>query len=456
MARTYRLIVLASWAIGTIAQNIPSGASPSYVVSSAFTSAFSSYWTRPNPTAEPEPVVVDPILNITFPRNLTDPFTIPENVTSDPLYYPSAIANLTRAGQQAVISSAVSQIEAIIVSSQFPTNCSRCIAGLGIAKQAALLAPEMVPEVMITLCQQYKLHSNATCEEEFNANAFGAIWTQVLGLADVSGLDGQYICSTFGGSTFCPAPLTSPLNTTDLFPKPKPDHAKQWTANGNRTRVLHSSDIHLDPCYGAGSEANCTSSLCCRWNNPNTDISSGQISLASPLYGTWKCDSPYDLVLGSLQSIAPMTGTSENDLLGFALYTGDLVSHEGQDELSRAYVEYAETSLYGLLKRYLHNVPVFPALGNHDTNPEAIDAPHSLPGNLSQQMSWNFDHVASLWQHEGWLNATAASYARTHYGEYSVKTSAGLRIIAFNTGFWYKSNFLNFIDTTKLDKSGQF
>lgn len=83
------------------------------------------------------------------------------------------------------------------------------------------------------------------------------------------------------------------------------------------------------------------------------------------------------------------------------VYTGDLVSHEGQAELSRAYVEYAEVSLYELLKRYLGKTPVYAALGNHDTNPEAIDAPHSLPGNLSTQMSWNF--VRIFFEHKFWL-----------------------------------------------------
>lgn len=177
--------------------------------------------------------------------------------------------------------------------------------------------------------------------------------------------------------------------------------------------------------------------------------------MASPLYGSWQCDSPYDLVLASLESIAPLTGTSEEDPLGFVVYTGDLVSHEGQNELSRAYVEYAEVSVFTLLKDYLHKVPVFAALGNHDGNPEAIDAPHTLPGNLSQQMSWNFAHVSKLWQNNGWLNATAAEHARTHYGGYSTKTQQGLRIISFNTDFWYHSNFLNFINTSNPDVSGQ-
>lgn len=53
--------------------------------------------------------------------------------------------------------------------------------------------------------------------------------------------------------------------------------------------------------------------------------------------------SPYDLVLAGMESITTLTGT-EKEPFGMVVYTGDLVSHEGQNELSRAYVEYAEES----------------------------------------------------------------------------------------------------------------
>lgn len=87
-----------------------------------------------------------------------------------------------------------------------------------------------------------------------------------------------------------------------------------------------------------------------------------------------------------------------------------------------------------MLKSYI-NGPVFPVLGNHDSNPEAIDGPHSLPGPLGQQFSWNYDHVADLWQHNGWLNSTEASQAAIHYAAYSIKNHYGLRIITLNTDF---------------------
>jgi hypothetical protein len=190
------------------------------------------------------------------------------------------------------------------------------------------------------------------------------------------------------------------------------------------------SDFHRDPRYSVGAEGNCSSNLCCRVNNPKPI---GGVLQPAPLCGAFKCDTPYDLGLAALQAVAPLTGTNAKNPLGWTVYTGDLVSHDPQSELSRAYTEYAETSIYGMFKSYLTG-PVFAALGNHDSNPEAIDGPHTLPGPLGQQQSWNYEHVAGLWKHEGWIDEEAAAEARTHYGVYSIKNQYGLRIITFNTG----------------------
>lgn len=54
----------------------------------------------------------------------------------------------------------------------------------------------------------------------------------------------------------------------------------------------------------------------------------------------------------------------------------------------------------------------------------------------------------------GWIDSNTASQAALHYAGYSVKNQYGLRIITLNSDFWYKSNFLNFINTTDPDVSG--
>lgn len=444
------LVVHAQLALAQQAQPGYGPGVPSFVAPAVFpSSAFSSYYPVPS-GQEPQPAVHDSLLNITFPLNLTNPETIP-TADPDPIYLPRPIARLSASQQRTVVSSVVSQVREIIANPVFASNCSKCVASLSVGKSAAQLAPELVPEAMVQLCEGYKFHSNATCDEDFAADTFGAIWTQVLALADVSGLDGQYICQSIGG--FCPNPSTSPLNTTGLFPKPKPANASAPTPSGKRVKVLHMSDFHVDPRYKVGAEGNCSSGLCCRSNAFNSLLPTGQESYPAPAFGSYKCDTPYDLGLAALQAIAPLTGTSKSNPLAWTIYTGDLVAHDPQSQLSRAFTEYAEESMYSLFKKYITG-PVFPVLGNHDSNPEAIDAPHSLPGNLSQQQSWNYDHVAGLWRMNGWLDASHAQQARTHYGAYSIKNNYGLRMITFNSDFWYKSNFLNFINTSNPDVSG--
>jgi sphingomyelin phosphodiesterase len=59
-------------------------------------------------------------------------------------------------------------------------------------------------------------------------------------------------------------------------------------------------------------------------------------------------DTPFALALAALESIPVLTGT-QNFGFNFSIYTGDLVSHDPDNQLSREYVEYTEVSQNGLL-----------------------------------------------------------------------------------------------------------
>ncbi|KAF7588362.1 hypothetical protein BBP40_005791 [Aspergillus hancockii] len=429
---------------------------PSYVAPPGFpTSAFPSYYYLPaEPTQEPQPIIHDPVLNITFPYDLTNPDTIPDE-NNDPIFFPEPFGNLSDSQQHALLQAVVANVTRIITANSTNSNCTTCKAALVAAKPAALYAPLLVPETMISLCKKFNFQKSDACEEKYTASAFGAIWTQVLAYADVQGLDGDYICNSLS-STFCSTPQTSPLDMTGLFPKPKPANTHAPRPSGKRIKVLHLSDLHLDPRYSVSSEANCSKGMCCRSNLFNSN-SEDQVVLPASAYGSYKCDTPYGLALAALEAVGPLTGTDKGkNPLAFSLYTGDLVSHDDPStQVDRAYTQYTETSVYGMLKSYLSG-PVFAALGNHDTSPENIESPHSLPGPLGQQQSWNYDHVTGLWRHEGWIDEKAVQEAKLHYGAYSIKTHYRLRIITFNTDFWYKSNYLNLINTTNPDNSGIF
>lgn len=295
---------------------------------------------------------------------MTNPATIP-TVDNDPVFLPQPLYTVTNG--TAIVTSAINQIKSIVAGSG--SNCTKCINVLEVGQYVAQRVPEMVPDMLKNLCIQSKFFSNSTCDDDFEVTSFGQIYTQILALANVSGSDGQYICNSFS-SSFCPRPFALPSNTTGFF-GPKPKNITVPKPSGNKVKVLHLSDLHLDPRYQVGADANCSSGLCCR---PAIGATSGKISLPAPLYGAYKCDSPYYLMTAALESIGPLTGTthnnqSTNDQFAWTIFTGDLVSHDSQGQLSRNYTMYTEWSVYHMLKAYLPSGPVFPVLGNHDSNP---------------------------------------------------------------------------------------
>ncbi|KIM88956.1 hypothetical protein PILCRDRAFT_813955 [Piloderma croceum F 1598] len=410
------------------------------------TSVFKKYYNSPTATsAQPQPVISDPVSHETYPFSLTDPEHIPQLDTKDPHPLPPT-ASSSRLLQQAV-----NQIKAIATNPEFGNNsCSKCIAGLEIAKMLALAAPEQGPTLAIELCLAFNFSS--TCETTFSVLTLGAPITQVVANADVGSLDGQMICQSFLGG-LCPLPPTSPLDLKGWFAKPKPNPLPApKKPSGERLKVLHISDLHIDSRYANGAEANCTSSLCCRANNFNT-MSPNKTVFPAPRFGAYGCDTPISLVLSTLNAIPELTGTKDEPL-AFGVYTGDLVSHDPDNQLSRDITEYSEAIVYDLIKSQLPIGPVYATLGNHDSYNQAQDAPHSIGGALASQFSWNYNHLAKLWQHEEWLSDDAVKLAETHYSGYAVQYGKNLKVISLNSDMWYKANYFNYINTTDPDVSG--
>lgn len=108
-----------------------------------------------------------------------------------------------------------------------------------------LAAPEEGPAIAEALCNSFDLASDcATTDGPFGS---GPTITQVLSFADVAGLDGQMICQNFFNNA-CPMPPTAALNLDGWFAKPKPHPLPPpRKPSGERLKVLHLSDFHLDP-----------------------------------------------------------------------------------------------------------------------------------------------------------------------------------------------------------------
>lgn len=422
------------------------GQPSAYTVPGAFpTSLYSKYYNDPTATtAQPQPVISDPVTHKTFPFPLTDPNNIPQNNTVDPHPLPPT------ASPSQLLQQAITQIKSIASNAVFANNkCAGCQASLEVAKFLALAAPDQGPNLAVALCEYFNFSSS--CVANYGPLALGPIFTQVLSYADVGGYDGELICSEF--LRLCPLPTTSPLDLSGWFSKPKPNPLPPpKKPTGQRLKVLHLSDLHIDPRYANGAEANCTSGLCCRENAYNSHSPHAPI-LPAPRFGYFLCDSPYALIAAVLEAIPPLTGT-ETTGFNFTLLTGDLVAHDPDYQLSRAYNEYAEVVLFDLIKRMLGLGPVYATLGNHDSYPSDLAAPLSLDGDLGGQFSWLYDHVTALWEHQGWLPAAEVEYSRAHYAAYMIKRVDGLRIISLNTNLWYRANYFNYINASHPDTSG--
>ncbi|KAK0651887.1 Metallo-dependent phosphatase-like protein [Cercophora newfieldiana] len=453
-------------AVGAIPPNLPG--EYEYTVPAAFpTSVFASYHVLPGSTTEPQPVIFDPVLNITFPFNLTDPEHIPKQNTDTPVYPPAPGEPSDKLERDEVINRAIAEVKQLIFNSSLPNNCTKCTAILAVGQKVARTAPSALPGAMGVFCSFFKYISGKppggkSCDT-YSVGISGGPWTQILATANMTGRDGQNICAYLN---HCDAP---PAHTVKAkFPKPYPKHPKTPISSGKKVKVLHLSDLHLDTRYSAGSEANCAETsgrICCRLRTPEPPKGKNSTAIPqtpipqfpAPIYGAHKCDSPYYLALAALQSIGPLSGATLENPPAFTLYTGDLIAHDAQHEKSRDYVESIESVVWQMFKYYIGG-PLYAALGNHDTSPDNHDVAHAVDNNgpLGKQFSWNYDHVSKLWEHYGWIDSKTQEQAAAYYAAYSVVHPLGLRIITLNTDLSFKGNPFAYIHSEDPDFSGMF
>ncbi|KAG1890807.1 sphingomyelin phosphodiesterase [Suillus subluteus] len=437
-------LVLAA-ADSSTASTVPS----SYAVAGAFpTSLYSQYYNNPTATsAQPQPVISDPVTHEIFPFSLTDPDNIPQYDTVDPHPLPP------RASSQQLLQQAVAQIKSIAVNPMFST-CARFQASLEVAKFLALAAPEQGTNLALTLCEYFNYSSS--CEKSYGPLVMGPILTQVVSFADVGGYDGQVKQVAETEECFVSRDVSHAYDNGSqphwLVCKPKPNPLPPpQQPSGQLLKVLHLSDLHIDPRY-AGAEANCTTGLCCRDKAYNS-LSPQTPLVAAPRYGSFLCDAPYSLITSVLEAIPTLTGT-ESTGLDFTLFTGDMLAHDPDNQQSRALTEYSQVVLYDTFKRMLGPGPTYATLGNHETCLPNLASPLSLGGALGQQFSWLYDHVTALWEQKGWLPEASVEFSRAHYAAYMVKRADDLRVISLDTNLWYRLNYFNYINSSEPDVSG--
>jgi len=193
-------------------------------------------------------------------------------------------------------------------------------------------------------------------------------------------------------------------------------------------KVLQLADVHWDPEYEEGSNANCREPLCCR-------ATSGNVSKAEDAAGYWgdyrSCDVPWRTVENTVKHMSQQHPDTD-----YILWTGDLIPHDVWSTSKQENI-YIIDRLVKLLAQYFPGVPVYPTLGNHEAHPVNAFAP---PEVLDEQFStsWLYEEVDRLWA--DWLPAEVSSTIR-HGGYYTTLIKPGLRMVSMNTNYCYTFNW---------------
>lgn len=247
----------------------------------------------------------------------------------------------------------------------------------------------------------------------------------------------QLFCITFLG--LCPYPDVTPNTIT--FPTTKPSTGRPAPSGQEPIKVVHYSDIHIDPFYVAGSNTNCTKPICCR--DYSAEDSPGQTDAPAGPNGDHNCDVPVSLeesMYAAIKSIVPDAA--------FTIFTGDIVDHavwnttQAQNtlDINDAYNRMAAAGL---------NL-VYGTAGNHEMSPTNAFPPTAV-GNKAQ---WVYNLLSAAWQR--WLGVADAAEAES-FGTYSVKYADGnLKVISLSTNMYYVQNYWLYEKTMEKDPSGQF
>lgn len=161
------------------------------------------------------------------------------------------------------------------------------------------------------------------------------------------------------------------------------------------SRVLFLTDVHWDHGYSPGGPITCKEPLCCR-NHPSGGHGSA---------GYWGEYSKCDLPLHTIESL--LRHVSSSGPYDRVYLTGDIPAHNIWEQTRGEQLDALRT-ITGLIKKYLGPVPVYSAVGNHESAPVNSFPPPSVHGNLSS--SWLYQAMAQEWKE--WLSPEALETLR--------------------------------------------
>ncbi|CAJ2508167.1 Uu.00g093530.m01.CDS01 [Anthostomella pinea] len=327
-------------------------------------------------------------------------------------------------------------VAGIRLDAQSPASCAACEVILLQLKIAAARGDDFFVRVTTEICKRLALQDDDVCEGSIALE--GPIVAHGLRGIAVGSKTSWLACVAFMG--LCSYPKVEQRNVS--FPSPKPSSAPAAGIRGRRKplRFVHYSDIHVDPFYVEGAEANCSKPICCR-NYSDLDGLDGNTYPAGP-NGEHTCDAPISLeesMYAAIQDIVPGAA--------FSIFTGDIVDHAVWNT-SKAQNTLDITGSYGRMDKAV--MLVYGTAGNHEASPSNSYPPTAV----NHDAQWLYDVLSSTWSR--WIGPKAADTTK-EFGGYSVKhPDSRLRVISLSTNMYYTHNYWLYEEPMEEDPSGQF
>ncbi|XP_037036162.1 sphingomyelin phosphodiesterase isoform X3 [Bradysia coprophila] len=323
------------------------------------------------------------------------------------------------------------EIETSVMSK---VSCTACKAGAGLL-QHYIQSGKTKDEIIKTIyqyCVNLKIQSPRVCEGV--SQLFGVEVIYVLKRVTIGP---DEICSFVIGDA-C-GDVYNPYHEWEVEfpPVPKPAVVDiPLPKEGVPTfKVLHLSDTHYDPYYAEGSNADCNEPLCCRLTN-------GRPLTPNNAAGKWgdyrKCDTPKRTVDHMLDHIADTHAD-----IDYILWTGDLPPHDVWNQTKEENLKIIKETVKQMSEKF-PGIPIFPALGNHESAP-VNSFPPPYVQQVDSSISWLYDELDVQWRN--WLPSSVSHTVRRG-AFYSVLVRPGFRIISLNMNYCNNKNWWLLLNST--------
>lgn len=303
--------------------------------------------------------------------------------------------------------------------------CELCDVMVDIAIDARKLKirDDIVAEIFVKICKWLQLDREDFCETYVKHNI--DIW--LYAIDNKPTIRSKSFCLYALQRYHCQDPQRVDW-TVKIPPRPNSYNqgVSQTVTSGPPLKILHLTDIHYDPDYEPGSDANCNSMLCCQKGSQprNSTDQAGY-------WGSYPCDSPWHAVEDVLNRVV-----EKHDTFDAIYFTGDIIKHNewltsvsgNTDDILKVFNKFKEV---------FKGLPVYPILGNHEPHPAHQFAADGINANSGLSTQWLYDLVGKSWN--TWLPEESLQTVLKG-GYYTVLVKPGLRLIALNSNVCFTYN----------------